>query len=41
MESVHRVMAEMADDLMLRVALVAVAPKAQAPRSSDPSDPPD
>ena len=38
MESVRRAMAEMADDLMLRVALVAVAPKAQARRSADPPD---
>lgn len=38
MESVRRAMAQMADDLMLRVALVAVAPKAQDPSPSNRGD---
>jgi hypothetical protein len=41
MESVRRAMAEMANDLMLRVALVAAASKAQDPSPSNPGDTPD
>ena len=39
MEAVHRAMEELADDLMLRVALVAAGPKAETQRASDDRDP--
>jgi hypothetical protein len=41
MDSVRRAMEEMADDLMLRVALVAAAPEDHGPGSSDPTEPPE